>query len=88
MRSVWKFLFNAEGECAFTATDNFEVVHVGLCPQTNNPAMWVDDTRDPLYLQPRTFRLYGTGHEIPRHAVHVGSLIDDAMVWHVYKVQG
>lgn len=89
MRSVWKFPFTPAGECEVMATDSFEVALVALDPQTKEPAIWIDDQRSgrsPDY--PRRFKIFGTGHEVPDQAVHVGSVIQQAMVWHVYKVQG
>lgn len=41
------------------------------------------------YAEPRTFRVFGTGHEIPdsgdHYYSHVGSCLDAPCVWHVYE---
>jgi hypothetical protein len=33
----------------------------------------------------RTFKVFGTGHDIPDGWVHVGSVQEPPFVWHVYE---
>lgn len=36
--------------------------------------------------KPRTFEVFGTGHEIPENAVHRGSAKDGVYVWHLMEL--
>ena len=51
------------------------------------PCLWVelDTEQEPLY--PRTYKLFGIGHEIPKDAKRVGSFDDAPFIWHLYEVQ-
>lgn len=47
-------------------------------------SLWfeVDPSRAPANA---TFRVFGTGHEIPDKCVHRGSVVINPFVWHVYE---
>ena len=46
------------------------------------PGEWVSTT----IVTKRTFRVFGTGHEIPDGSVYVGTCMDREFVWHLYEV--
>lgn len=61
-----------------------QVVLVGM--QAGVLCIWAEVNK---YAQPRTFRVFGTGHEITESDEywysHVGSCLDAPYVWHVYE---
>lgn len=62
------------------------VVHVA-CQHTADVVMvWTEES--DLTLAPRTVRVFGTGHPIPKAATHIGSVVTagGALVWHLYEL--
>lgn len=62
-----------------------KVVHVGI--QDHAPEsiqVWTEQERDS-YLAGVFATAYGTGHPIPDHLEHVGSVVAEPFVWHVYR---
>jgi hypothetical protein len=61
-----------------------KIVHVGLDP-SGAPCLWaeVDPYSDR---ERRTFVIIGTGHGVPEKATHIGSVVDEMYVWHVYEI--
>lgn len=45
--------------------------------------LWAEARAQPE--RERTFEVFGTGHVVPSHAVHVGTVMDSPLVWHVYE---
>lgn len=84
MSQVWKYPLNHG--------DNFvpvgKVVLVGIDPAADpmyaSPCVWIepDETGDDQ----QHLVFYGTGHDIPSDAEHVGSVICGFFVWHVYRL--
>lgn len=46
------------------------------------PLLWIEVD---VYFETTDYLVFGTGHEIPRGLVHVGSCICGEFVWHVYR---
>lgn len=36
---------------------------------------------------PRTFQVFGTGHDIPEDAKYVGTAMDHPYVWHLFELE-
>jgi len=48
--------------------------------------MWLE-VPDETEEKSHTFRIFGTGHDIPNSAIHCGSLLNAGFVWHIYEVR-
>ena len=69
------------GETTINLPESFQVLHVG--EQNGLLMMWVElDLNAPKI--PYTFRCIGTGYSIKSRMHHIGSVIMDPFVWHVY----
>lgn len=55
----------------------------------NVPTVWVEQWLPEKGHEFRTeqvvFEVFGTGHEIPVGATHIGSVIEGMYVWHLYQ---
>lgn len=96
MRRIFKFPLpiapdDETGEVTMPA--GAQVVHFEAYPYGSQgsaqpkPTVWalVDDDEEP---EVRRFRIYGTGHPLPRHSRHVGTYGDGPFVWHVFELLG
>lgn len=54
--------------------------------QNGVPHIWVEHNMDEKAEQPRTFAIFGTGHEIPLSAAYIGTISEGVFVWHLYQV--
>jgi hypothetical protein len=54
--------------------------------QGDDVVLWaeVDTTTDREH---RTFRVFGTGFEIPEGSTYINTFFDGPFVWHLYEVQ-
>lgn len=58
---------------------------MGEGPRMGIPTLWaLVDTEAEL--EPRQFRVFGTGHAVPPGAQHVGSYQAEPFVWHVFEI--
>jgi hypothetical protein len=84
MRTIWKYPIRlADGAQSFDLPIGAKVLR--FAPQRRELQMWVELNPD-LRLVPRSFAVFGTGHEIPRQAEHVGSCEDGSFIWHLYEL--
>lgn len=63
-----------------------KVLHVGM--QHGHPCIWTEELFDGDELAEtyrRSVALVGTGWDVPRSAVHLGSTTDGTFVWHLYE---
>lgn len=53
------------------------------------PTLWVEqwlpEEGEEFRTEKVVFEIFGTGHHIPVGALHIGSVIDGAFVWHLYQ---
>ena len=85
MKTVYKY--RVDGATEIRVPVGSKVIHVGM--QNGAPYIWVEVSTNPhLDIEGRYFEIAGTGWEIEDDAVHIGSVIDGAFVWHIYEVQG
>jgi hypothetical protein len=82
LKQVFKHQLDLERTLVETGSDA-KVCLVGLAPE-GKYCIWVEDTPNP-HNGVRRFEIYGTGHEIPDDAKHVGSFVEASFVWHVYE---
>lgn len=88
MRSVWKFPLGVrldDKAAEVTMPAGAAIVHFAL--QGGEPTVWaqVDSDEAP---EVRRFRIFGTGHPLPRGSRHVGTYGDGPFVWHVFEMVG
>lgn len=88
MRTVYKYLIEP-GQ--ILQLQYQRVVHVGLDPATATPAMWVEVNVDSMGDPDETnksslFRIIPTGSGIGEDCHHIGSVIQAAYVWHIYRM--
>lgn len=97
MRQVWKFplRFGLDYTCVVEMPVGARAVR--LAPQFTGsmahgpregvPTLWaVVDVAPDIPRESRTFGVFGTGHNLPDQAQHVGSYDADPFVWHVFDV--
>ncbi len=94
MNVIYKYLIPLRASQVihnFDLPQGAKVVHVGAQDQ-ENVLIWVEQkVEHPDHEGPRerrAFRVYGTGYEIYPSGVigHIGSVVVDSYVWHVYEV--
>lgn len=88
MRSIWKFPLPValdDKPAEVTMPEGAVIVHFDT--PGREPTVWalVDSDNPP---EPRRFRIFGTGHPLPRGARHVGTYSDGPFVWHVFEIVG
>ena len=59
---------------------------VDACIQQGNVKLWIEVPQDDRIKEKRTFKIFGTGVEIPTEAIHRSTLFDGVFVWHIYEV--
>lgn len=91
-RTVFKYrIDSALDDPVFMPRDAVEVL-VGH--QGRHVFVWAEhwlpeEEGEEKRMEKRRYGVYGTGHEIPDEATHVGSFLtqpDGAFVWHVYRL--
>lgn len=92
MRTIHKFPLNltTETDHSLKLERHSIIRHVGIDPQTDQPALWIERETSTFYVM-RRFRVYGTGHEIIAHEGErldfLGTCITNTgLVWHIYEV--
>ncbi len=93
MRTIWKFPFRIDDTVSLQMPRHTWVLKVDMQQsplQSETPCIWglVQNTDEPL--ETRTFKIYGTGHEVP-----TGQRLDyidtfqshsGVMVWHMFEI--
>lgn len=66
------------------------IVHIGVQPPRreygHEVMIWAEAEPGSVNTEKHVFEVFGTGHMIPESAVHIGSVIDRDLVWHVYEI--
>lgn len=83
--TVWKFPLRL-GEAWVSMPMHAKVLHVDVDPASGHPAVWALVVEHESQWETRRFVVVGTGHPVPRDAVHLGSFIDDGFVGHVFEI--
>lgn len=95
MRQVWKFpLFTGrETRVDVEMPKGAQIVRFGVqyvgplddAPRQGHPTVWaIVNPEQPT--ETRTFQVFGTGHDLPRGACHIGTYDADPFVWHVFEL--
>lgn len=79
-RVIWKYAIPLGSEMTLALPGR--IIHVGI--QDGWPMLWVELLRGEAG-RDRTFRVFGTGHDIPAGWEHRGTVMDAPFVWHVYE---
>lgn len=83
MKTIYKY--RIDGVKHLELPEGAKVIHAAM--QNNSPHIWVEypvfvDSDD---FEERRFTCYGTGFEVPDSSIHIGSMIDEDFVWHIYE---
>ena len=78
MKQVWKYPIRQR---PIEMPTDAKVVHFGM--QGGQAMVWVEVGVTNV-TSARDLCVYGTGHEIPEHAKHLGTCFDGPFVWHLY----
>ena len=86
-KRVLRYEVPVDGESHLIPTEWYHVVHV----DTRNPEIveiWAEDIEGETH-KGVCVQVFGTGHEIPITALHLGSVVTDSgnLVWHLYEVK-
>jgi hypothetical protein len=86
MRTVFKYPIPATGDVRIELPMNAKLVLCDTQGASFNPVLWFEIERDNDH-EMRTFRVFGTGHDIPDGYEHMGSVNHEmtGLVWHVYE---
>ena len=83
-RAIYKYEIPIDDQWhEFTMPLQARVVHIGA-QQADAVCAWAEVATGGDEIVKRSFRIFGTGHPIPSGAVHQGSVISGAFVWHAY----
>lgn len=88
-RTIWKFPLGLGVVTTLAIPRAATVRLTALDSASGRPAIWIE--MDPeAERADRSFVIYGTGHPIKGdgghpYDIHVGSLIDEMFVWHIYE---
>jgi len=82
-----KYRISAEQEQTTVAMRVGAVIRAVGIQRPGEICLWAE-VPDAVPVETRTFRIIGTGFEVPDDAgiVYVGTAFDDPFVWHVYEV--
>lgn len=63
-----------------------QIVHAAV--QNGAICIWVYQHLEPRWMKKRSFRVFGTGWEIPfkDDAIHIATLEHGEFVWHIFEV--
>lgn len=85
MQKVFKYIAKCIGDCKFDIPMKAKFCSFQM--QGNFPAFWMEvDEANPTEV--RTFRVFGTGHEVTNGYEYRGTAIDGPLVWHLYERVG
>ena len=82
--TIWKFpLFNSGAISIFMPMDS-QIIHVGVDPDSGLIAFWaiVNPAAGTVY---RKFEVMPTGGQCPLGAQHLGTVIIQSLVWHLFE---
>lgn len=83
-RAVWKWPMTFGARVNISMPYGAEILTVRL--QGGVPSIWalVDPTTPHIVV--RTFRIIGTGHDVPNDATYVSTWLDGHSVWHLFEI--
>lgn len=83
LRTVFKYALHAQVVEIELPTDGI-VRLVAVDPATQQPTLWVEHDLSGA-TERRTFLVVGTGMGVEPDTVHIGSVINEPFVWHIYE---
>jgi hypothetical protein len=87
-RVVYKYGISFD-EFSYLVPPGATVLQTDMFVKEDGIHFWMEHIRpsdiEPEDLVSRTFRLFGTGHEIPDGWTHRGTVSGDVFVWHLYE---
>lgn len=89
MKTVWKYqTIIGQVTRVPQLPPGSRVVHVAPGENSETLQFWIERGIDGDIMnrqhRPANFYVFGTGHNIPDHFLHVGTAIMEPFVWHLY----
>jgi hypothetical protein len=89
VKVVYKYPLDMSERTTIEMPYDAQIVHVER--QGRAYCLWAEHGTEPgtdkvSVMKKCTFGIFGTGHEIPDSAVHIGSIQDGPFVFHIYEV--
>lgn len=86
-KTIWKYglqdAFSPAG-VRLPLPEGARVLTVQVQPG-NGAQLWAE-VHSEIQGPPRTFKIFGTGHEIPDNAKYIATWQDTPFVWHLYEL--
>lgn len=83
MRTIYKYPLEGRDVSRVLMPEDASIVHVGI--QNGVFCVWaLGDTEDPMV--ERSFTVVGTGWELDEFHIHLGTVFQDAFVWHIMEI--
>ncbi len=82
MKTVWKYEIGLLTLSAIGMPVGAEIVSTGM--QLGTVCFWAL-VNPRAQRETRSFRVYGTGHDVPNSCVYIGIAFDQPFVWHVFE---
>jgi len=87
MRAVHKYPITIRGEFDIETSTVRGQHPVLVEEQAREPFFWLDEAMADAKDGKRTFRVYGTGHDIGTGDIWMGTWVSFPFVWHLYEVE-
>lgn len=86
-RRIWKYEVPVGGKRVLVMPKGAKILRVGSASTETGVTFWAD-VDDHGEVEARVFIVHGTGHEIPRDHMYVGTvpLAEYGLVWHLFEV--
>lgn len=87
MTTIWKYLINiTDGDQKITTPACAKLIHIGQ--HNEQIGLWFEVDSNEETVVDNIFRIFGTGHWIKKgpKGRHVGTVIMEPFVWHVYQI--
>lgn len=82
-KTICKYEIHNGKETHIAMPSAAKVVHADV--QEGHVFIWAEvDTEANSVL--RKFSYFGTGHDIPKNAVYIGTVFQGEYVWHIYEI--
>ena len=87
MRAVHKYEISLSGEFEIQTSTQSGQRPALVAEQNGIPFFWLDEEVADNKFSSRSFRVYGTGHQIDSDARWMGTWLSFPFVWHLYEIR-
>jgi hypothetical protein len=83
MKQIWKFPIGNEAQATIKMPIGASILRIAV-QKDSGLCIWA--FVDPeLALEDRSFKLFGTGHNVPGNFAYVGTVDEGPFVWHLFE---